>query len=29
VVLNDARCVEMMRTFQDKHPELWAEDIAE
>ncbi|GAA2145436.1 nucleoside deaminase [Arthrobacter humicola] len=29
VVLNDARCVEMMRTFQDEHPELWAEDIAE
>lgn len=29
LVLNDARCVEMMRTFQDEHPELWAEDIAE
>lgn len=29
VVLNDARCVEIMRTFQDEHPELWAEDIAE
>ena len=29
VVLNDARCVEMMRTFQEEHPELWAEDIAE
>ncbi|MFF2246159.1 nucleoside deaminase [Arthrobacter sp. NPDC058130] len=29
VLLNDARCVEMMRTFQDEHPELWAEDIAE
>jgi creatinine deaminase len=29
VVLNDARCVEMMRTFQDEQPELWAEDIAE
>ncbi|MCU1515945.1 MAG: Cytosine deaminase [Pseudarthrobacter sp.] len=29
VVLNDARCVEMMRTFQNEHPELWAEDIAE
>ena len=29
LVLNDARCVEMMRTFQDEHPELWAEDIGE
>ncbi|MCB5281261.1 MULTISPECIES: nucleoside deaminase [Micrococcaceae] len=29
VLLNDSRCVEMMRTFQDEHPELWAEDIAE
>ena len=29
VVLNDARCVEMMRSFQNEHPELWAEDIAE
>jgi cytosine deaminase len=29
LVLNDDRCVEMMRTFQDEHPELWAEDIAE
>lgn len=29
VVLNDPRCVEMMRTFQDEHAELWAEDIAE
>ncbi|MET4134231.1 hypothetical protein ABIC21_000425 [Pseudarthrobacter sp. PvP090] len=29
VVLNDARCVDMMRTFQDEHAELWAEDIAE
>ena len=29
VVLNDPRCVDMMRTFQDDHPELWAEDIAE
>ncbi|WP_347110102.1 nucleoside deaminase [Paenarthrobacter sp. S56] len=29
VVLNDARCVDMMRTFQDENPGLWAEDIAE
>jgi cytosine deaminase len=29
VVLDDQRCVEMMRTFQSDHPELWAEDIAE
>jgi cytosine/creatinine deaminase len=28
-VLNDDRCVDMMRTFQNEHPELWAEDIAE
>ncbi|MFI2563762.1 nucleoside deaminase [Paenarthrobacter sp. NPDC018779] len=28
-VLNDPRCVDMMRTFQAEHPELWAEDIAE
>lgn len=29
VVLNDERCIQMMRTFQQQHPELWAEDIAE
>ena len=29
VVLDDQRCVDMMRIFQDAHPELWAEDIAE
>ncbi|PRB42624.1 tRNA-specific adenosine deaminase [Arthrobacter sp. MYb23] len=29
VVLDDPRCVDMMRTFQEEHPELWAEDIAE
>jgi creatinine deaminase len=29
VVLDDQRCVDMMRTFQDKNPDLWAEDIAE
>jgi cytosine deaminase len=29
VVLDDQRCVDMMRTFQRQNPELWAEDIAE
>ncbi|MBT2533063.1 nucleoside deaminase [Arthrobacter sp. ISL-48] len=29
VVLNDERCVDMMRDFQRDHAELWAEDIAE
>ncbi|MEV7605072.1 nucleoside deaminase [Paenarthrobacter sp. NPDC089322] len=29
VVLDDRRCVDMMRTFQEENPELWAEDIAE
>jgi cytosine deaminase len=29
VILDDQRCVEMMRDFQRDHPELWAEDIAE
>ncbi|WP_427015997.1 nucleoside deaminase [Pseudarthrobacter sp. P1] len=29
VVLDDERCVEMMRAFQRDHAELWAEDIAE
>ncbi|MDQ0924522.1 creatinine deaminase [Pseudarthrobacter sp. W1I19] len=29
VVLDDQRCVDMMGRFQDAHPELWAEDIAE
>ncbi|MDQ0635253.1 creatinine deaminase [Arthrobacter pascens] len=28
VVLNDERCVDMMRNFQRDHAELWAEDIA-
>lgn len=28
-VLDDARCIEMMRSFQQEHPQLWAEDIAE
>ncbi|QNE13827.1 nucleoside deaminase [Pseudarthrobacter sp. NBSH8] len=29
VVLDDQRCVDMMRTFQADCPELWSEDIAE
>lgn len=29
VVLDDPRCVDMMRTFQSDNPDLWAEDIAE
>lgn len=29
IVLDDQRCVDMMRDFQDNNPELWAEDIAE
>jgi creatinine deaminase len=29
VVLDDQRCVDMMRDFQRDHAELWAEDIAE
>ena len=29
VVLEDQRCVDMMRGFLSAHPELWAEDIAE
>jgi cytosine deaminase len=29
VVLNDERCVGMMRDFQRDHAEIWAEDIAE
>lgn len=29
VVLDDQRCVDMMRTFQADNPGLWAEDIAE
>jgi creatinine deaminase len=28
VVLNDERCIDMMRNFQRDHAELWAEDIA-
>lgn len=29
VVLDDERCVDMMRSFQADNPDLWAEDIAE
>jgi cytosine deaminase len=29
VVLDDQRCVDMMRAFQSNNPDLWAEDIAE
>lgn len=29
VVMDDQRCVDMMRSFQSDKPELWAEDIAE
>lgn len=29
LVLDDPRCVDMMQNFQDQHPQLWAEDIAE
>jgi cytosine deaminase len=29
VVLDDQRCVDMMRSFQRDHAELWAEGIAE
>ncbi|WP_434617880.1 nucleoside deaminase [Arthrobacter sp. A5] len=29
VVLDDERCIDMMRSFQRDHPELWAEDIGE
>ncbi|MDQ0679873.1 creatinine deaminase [Arthrobacter pascens] len=29
VVLDDQRCIDMMRDFQRDHAELWAEDIAE
>jgi cytosine/creatinine deaminase len=29
VVLNDPRCVELMKRFQAEHPATWAEDIGE
>ncbi len=28
-VRQDARCIELMREFMDRHPGLWAEDIGE
>jgi creatinine deaminase len=28
-VLNDSRCIELMRTLQSEKPDLWAEDIGE
>ncbi|MGA7269858.1 MAG: nucleoside deaminase, partial [Acidimicrobiia bacterium] len=27
VILNDPDCIEMMRTFESAHPDVWAEDI--
>lgn len=27
VILDDSECVEMMRTFEAAHPDVWAEDI--
>ncbi len=29
VVLNDKRCIDLMKRFQKKYPETWAEDIGE
>lgn len=29
IVLDDPRCVELMQTFQQRYPEVWAEDIGE
>ena len=28
-VLQDERCIKLMRDFMQKHPQLWAEDIGE
>ena len=28
-VMQDLRCIELMREFMQKHPRLWAEDIGE
>ena len=28
-VLQDARCIALMREFMQRHPGLWAEDIGE
>lgn len=29
VVLNDLRCISLMKRFQDEYPDIWAEDIGE
>ena len=29
VVLNDLRCVSLMKRFQDEYPDIWSEDIGE
>jgi cytosine/creatinine deaminase len=29
VLLDDLECVEMMRSFEATHPDIWAEDIGE
>ena len=29
VVLNDLRCIGLMKRFQDEYPDVWAEDIGE
>ena len=29
IVLNDLRCVSMMKRFQDEYPDIWSEDIGE
>lgn len=29
VVLNDMRCINLMKRFQDEYPAIWAEDIGE
>ncbi|WP_428682039.1 nucleoside deaminase [Reyranella sp.] len=29
VVLNDLRCIGLMKRFQDEYPDIWAEDIGE
>jgi cytosine deaminase len=27
VLINDSRCIEMMKEFQERYPEIWNEDI--
>ena len=29
IVLNDLRCVSLMKRFQDEYPDIWSEDIGE